>query len=905
MTFTCRLCSQSFTDEWLRIAHWEIFHNTYGQLEQPRSSVIHYAPPLNVKDKMSIENDKEEVTASSPSALQNSNVQPTTSTQHHDASKNPIFAELIGEALHKSSVRHFRIRNTNEEDLPNFAEKGKKVIKKTLQEELNRINFIKFGLVLDAQFNNVENEIRPRAFICRNRSITGTSNLNEEIDECIQELILKVTEHESRGSGWSLLKTDSITIRVHKHGYGERGSSYLPLPNKIANTKSCINVQNEDNECFRYSMLAKHVYSKPERPSKHYNNVRHTYNFNGLTYPVSIQQIDIFEKNNINVSVNVYALECNNVYPLRVSSEERRDHTDLLLIKEGNISHYVYIKHFNALIVQQITKEKAKISAICKRCLNFTKNKKYNAKQWLKEHNLLCNRFTAAKIKLPSKEKSVVSFNNTNFQYPIPIVVYADFEASLLPTAPIDADITTRTKYQKHEPNSYCLLLKSPLEEEHLKQYGLSLKPQIYRGENAASKFVDTLYEIAKKVEDLYKQKVPMKELNIDQQQAFNAASNCCLCDIYFNEENYKVRDHDHLTGIYRGAACNLCNIQYRLPNYIPVILHNLSCYDAHFIVPQLGRDDGKIDVLATTSENYISFSKKVGKLKLRFIDSYRFIPSSLANLTKNLQRDSLIETRKLVEDDNLNLVLRKGVFCYDYIDSLEKFNETSLPSKEKFYNKLLNEHVTAEDYNHACNVWNTLNMTTLGAYSDLYVTLDVTLLCDIMEEFRKTCMSAYGIDPLHCYTSPGLAWQAMLKMTKCKLQLLTDIDMVLMVESAVRGGITQCVTRHVKANNNYMTDYDMTKESNYIGYFDANNLYGWAMSKPLPYDNFEWVNSTELPNIESIPVDGDTGYIMEVDFEYPDNFHDLHRDFPMLPRTERPPNGKYNKLLLTVENKE
>lgn len=110
--------------------------------------------------------------------------------------------------------------------------------------------------------------------------------------------------------------------------------------------------------------------------------------------------------------------------------------------------------------------------------------------------------------------------------------MYADFEASLLPTAPIDADITTRTKYQKHEPNSYCLLLKSPLEEEHLKQYGLSLKPQIYRGENAASKFVDTLYDIAKKVEDLYKQKVPMKELNIHQQQAFNAASNCFLCDI-------------------------------------------------------------------------------------------------------------------------------------------------------------------------------------------------------------------------------------------------------------------------------------------------------------------------------------------------------------------------------------
>lgn len=395
-----------------------------------------------------------------------------------------------------------------------------------------------------------------------------------------------------------------------------------------------------------------------------------------------------------------------------------------------------------------------------------------------------------------------------------------------------------------------------------------------------------------------------MEKLTSKQEEEYHTATKCFLCEEEFSVNNCKVRDHDHLTGNYRGAACSKCNLQYRLPNFIPVVLHNLSCYDAHFIIPELGRDSGKIDVLATTSENFISFSKKVGKMKLRFIDSYRFIPSSLASLSLNLQRDSFIETRKLVDDSNLKLVLRKGVFCYDYIDSLKRFDEPKLPPKEKFYNKLLEEHISTEDYNHACTVWTTLKMKTIGDYSDFYVTLDVTLLCDVMEEFRKTCMSAYGIDPLHCYTSPGLAWQAMLKMTKCKLQLLTDIDMVLMVESAIRGGITQCVTRHVKANNKHVNGYDETKESTYIGYFDANNLYGWAMSKPLPYGDFQWIDPDQLPNIESIPADGDIGYIMEVDFEYPESLHDLHCDFPLLPKNERPPNGKYNKLLLTVEDK-
>lgn len=333
-------------------------------------------------------------------------------------------------------------------------------------------------------------------------------------------------------------------------------------------------------------------------------------------------------------------------------------------------------------------------------------------------------------------------------------------------------------------------MLKSTLDEDHLRQYGLTTQPLVYRGENAAKTFVDNLYDIANKVEKLYSYVVPMINLTHDELTFHESADRCYLCDCGFTEDNRRVRDHDHLTGFYKGPACNSCNINFKLPKFIPIVFHNLSGYDSHFIIPELGRDKGAIDVLATSTEKFISFSKKVGKIKLRFVDSFRFMASSLEKLTANLQREHFIETQKIVASDHMDLVLRKGVYPYDYIDNPERFNETSLPPIEAFYSKLNDSNIDPEDYQHACQVWNELNMNTLGEYSDFYVKLDVTLLCDIMEEFRNTCIAAYGLDPLHSYTSPGLAWQAMLKETKCTLQLLTDIDMVLMIESSIRGDL-------------------------------------------------------------------------------------------------------------------
>ena len=163
-----------------------------------------------------------------------------------------------------------------------------------------------------------------------------------------------------------------------------------------------------------------------------------------------------------------------------------------------------------------------------------------------------------------------------------------------------------------------------------------------------------------------------------------------------------------------------------------------------------------------------------------------------------------------------------------------------------------------------------------MGEYHDLYLKTDVLLLTDVLENFRKTCLTYYKLDPLHYLTSPGLAWDAMLKMTKIKLELITDIDMYLFIERGLRGGISYIAHRHAEANNKYMKNYDPSKVSCYIPYLDANNLYGWAMSQPLPYRNFKWVEADSV-----IPKKKGIGHMNEVDLEYPKELHDLHNDYP------------------------
>ena len=197
---------------------------------------------------------------------------------------------------------------------------------------------------------------------------------------------------------------------------------------------------------------------------------------------------------------------------------------------------------------------------------------------------------------------------------------------------------------------------------------------------------------------------------------------------------------------------------------------------------------------------------------------------------------------------NKLTLVKRKGVYPYEYMDSLERFKETKLPPKEAFYYRLNNEGISDEDYTHAKKVWKEFKMEHLQDYHNLYNETDVLLLADVFENFRDICIKNYKLDPAHYYTAPGLAWDACLKITDVKLELLTDIDMLLMVEKGIRGGVSMISNRYGKANNKYMGDkFNPSELLKYLMYLDANNLYGTAMSMKLPTSGFRWMNDKEL----------------------------------------------------------
>ena len=247
----------------------------------------------------------------------------------------------------------------------------------------------------------------------------------------------------------------------------------------------------------------------------------------------------------------------------------------------------------------------------------------------------------------------------------------------------------------------------------------------------------------------------------------------------------------------------------------------------------------GDSSCIPSTEEKYISFSKKIKvdeyksrktgetvslNFEIRFIDSFKFLQTSLANLVPNLKPSDFKNTKAIIKD-RVKLLTQKGVYPYDYVSSLSKFNETQLPPQAELYSKLNDENISDEDYNHALNVWETFDCKTSQDYHDVNLKSDVLILADVLEKFRKTCLKHYKLDPCRYLTSPGLGWDECLTEIGQKLELLYDYDMFMMFERGIRGGITHIAKRYSEANNKCMKNYNPDKPSKFILYLDANNL--------------------------------------------------------------------------------
>ena len=672
-------------------------------------------------------------------------------------------------------------------------------------------------------------------------------------------------EARLRGSGWAEGRVEQMHLEVSKYN-PILGKSFIPLPPEVANKKAVLNVKNYDDKCFMWTILAKLFPQRDhgERVSL-YRDHTTKLNFTGIDFPVSLDSIDKFEAQN-QYTVNVYEWHpVEKLRPLRISPNapsftDLNTHVDLLLIANSDQQHYTLIKNMSRLL--GFTTKHESRQFLCRRCLT-----RVTSLEVADKHSKSCKSMTDIQTQLVlPKPGEKVKFKNIRKQFKQPYVVYADFESLIIKHESVFGNSFTT---HKHEVCSFAYVLVTADSGHHS-------HPYIYRGPKATHEFLKCM----NKLYWFCLQQPPVSMVFTDEDKVkFESATHCHICEKPLTQT--KVRDHDHLTGQFRGAAHQKCNLDYAVKNFkLPIFMHNLRNYDAHLIMQAVTNEYKNIQCIAETDEKYKTFSLN----NLVFYDSFQHLSSSLESLAKNLPDYPI--TKKYFDPT----LIRKGVYPYEYMDSWEVFEELELPPIEDFYSSLTKTSISESDYQHAQRVWDSLGCKTMGDYHDSYLKADVCLLADVFEQYRQTSLTYYKLDPSHYISSPGMSWDAFLKFSDSEIDLISDREMMVMVESGIRGGISVAAHNFCKANNKYLQDYDPNQQSNFLVYLDANNLYGWAMSQYLPVSGFDLKvnpNPSDIVFLNQLlahPADHDHGFIVEVDLTYPDHLHDSHNDFPLAP---------------------
>ena len=695
-----------------------------------------------------------------PSRLNKLNKQLEKKTKAVLEEHKRIFKPIKEASAFKNFTNQYVIKGVPNYDPITFLKDARPAIINILNSNRN----IKVMLYLNCFMKKTDSDgytiIKQFAFHSKNNKIilesTDEYEIYQEMVDEIEEEIQKVQEAE--GSGWVFLEVENLTLHVSKWNPVNAGS-YIELPTVLKNKKAIINMKNQDNECFKWCVL-RALYPKDkntERIDKDLKSKQDILNMQGIRYPVNFRDVDRFESQNPEISITILGYNKDErVYPLKISKYTGCKHDIvLLIIKNGDNSHYCLLKNISALLTSQINNHKGTRN-ICLNCFNG-----FNTTDALNKHKEYCYNNECVKIVMPPPG-TYLRFKNFLHSEKAPFTIYADFESLIKPMDNCDPDPNKSytKKYQKHEPVSFSYYIKSFNEsvyESRLRGY-IKEKPE---DPDAMDIFIKWLEEDVKAIANIeVKQMIFTKE---DEKQ-FNKAFNCWNCGEHLG--NDRVRDHCHFTGRYRGAAHNSCNLKYKKPNSISVFFHSLAGYDSHLFIKKLGSPDKKenMDCIPNNEEKYISFSKtirtghyinKKGEIKdktfkIVFKDSLKFMSSSLGVLVNNLPKDAFKNLLKYYAEEQAELIKQKGFYPYEYMDSEEKFNDTKLPPRKAFYSKLSGRGITEKDYKHAWNVWNTFNMKTFKDYHELYNETDVLLIADVFENFRDLCLKIYGLDPVY-----------------------------------------------------------------------------------------------------------------------------------------------------------
>ncbi|XP_073845092.1 uncharacterized protein [Musca autumnalis] len=888
--------------------------------------------------------------------------------------------KIIKSAFNQN-ITSYEVENTKDIILPrDFLKDAKDSIIKCLKFELGEKTNIKINMELQGQYNkptavkenpskSTESTTTEQVFNHISKSVVVS--LGDDLEEIFtnheNELVDKSDEFQERGSGWALEKLLKIDVNIKKVNL-TRGSQFIPTPPSLRSKGACINIKNKDENCFKWCMVAALSFPRETHVDRTFSykvDIKQdiirletgiTLNFLGLCFPLGLKDVKLFEKANPEISVNVFGYENESIVgPYHLTKEEKTHHVNLILLNDGDKFHYIWIKNISRLLRSQLTKHK-EAAYICNGCIQ-----PFHVKENLDVHKKQCG---GAVFSMPqTKKDAIVKFVNHKKKEKVGFSIYADAESVLKHKEQEPNSNRKTVQVKEHIPCAFSYNIKCSFDSSLDKFF-------IYTGPDAPKVFLENLIEDCKFLYNNYLTKVqPMITLTPEEESQFKTSINCHICDEPL--EGDRVRDHCHLTGKYRGAVHNQCNLKYQVPKFIPIFFHNFSGYDCHLFFKELADFGGEIKVIPQNKELYISMSyfinmkkdeptdttnsnstvvvdeeeetideedseeggeetsdeevseeeggednekdkkkkNRLNRLELRFLDSFRYMSTSLDKLAKNLPKDAFHAVKPhFPNEEDFALLTRKGVFPYEYLSSFEKLDETQLPPIEEFHNKMTDSECSIEDYNHATKVWTHFRCKTLKDYMELYLKTDVLLLTDIFENFRDLCRGIHSLDPCQYFTAPSLSWDAMLLCTKVELELFTDINMYNFCKNAIRGGLTQCSNRHSVANNEDAPNYDKKKPEVNIYYLDVNNLYGTAMTKPLPEKDFKWEENLEKFNdpkvIEAIPEDSKTGYILEVDLEYPEHLHDQHNDLPFCPENKCVGGSKTKKLIADLTDK-
>ena len=753
-----------------------------------------------------------------------------------------------------------------------------------LQEEIERIVEIldsrmdpslKFYIALELDMRlPTDDSTKVISFQTRSTALLASMDFKKEVEKHIKELVKDVENYIRNGSGWLVENVKTIHLMTTKYNPG--GGTFISLPKEIKNKSSLLNIRNNDNKCLLWCLLAAlNPVAEHQRQKLNstrvasYHQFENTIHMTGIEYPVSLQQIGKVEKQN-NLAISVYAWEeKEGFYPLRISESDGAT-IHLLLLANDYTQHYVLIKSLSGLLSKR-TKHNGRIF-YCERCLHGFKKKEN-----LDEHSELCNNFQVQRTVMP--QNTHMEFKGFSKMIKMPVFIAADFESLVVGT---ESGKGNTKKIARHEACAYALKVSSHFEE-------FDRPVECYRGENAAQTFILRLHEIHEELKPLIYSNEKRKKITPQKRRELNTQKDCYLCNKPL-PKNRKERhlDHCHYTGDVIAYTHPVCNMKRETPKKIPVIIHNFKSYDSHLIIRDLcaAEDDlNKVSLIPKNMEQYTSIRTD----KFVFLDSCQHLSASLDTLTENLKMEGedkfqsvkqFVNQKHYGSSEKFNLLIRKGVFPYVYIDSHEKFEE-GLPPIDCFFNDLKNQPCSPEDYQHVQNMWSAFGMKNLGDLCDIYVQSDCLLLVDIINEYRRECWENFHLDPLHYDTAPGLTWDAALRWTGVSLELLQDIDQYQFCESGIRGGVSVISKRRAVGHNKHLPDFDPSKPSNYIWYGDANNLYGGSMVEKLPVSDFIWCSLTKQ-QVRDYNPESDTGYFIECDLSIPNELHDKFNCFPV-----------------------